>query len=364
MVPNETRRLLRHALAWAAIAVAHALLFVADAARRGLRIDGGALVMSYLLGYLPWVGLSWWFARHLERRPASLGSAAALARPIGAAVVLFFVPQVVYQAVLTTVMAGRPLSAVAAQLRANPIIYLVTDAMLFVATCAVIAALAVARERSEAEARRRRLDAENQALRLETTRHQLRILQLQLEPHFIFNALNAIGATVRAGDRARALEAIQRLAALLRFAVSASARERITWAEELAFIEDYLALQRLRFGERLVVRVAADDPRLGDRACLPLILQPLVENAIRHALERESGAVAIDVQVSVEAAGIVASVRNPLVGSAADNPGLGAGLLSLRSRLALAYGEDARLETWAEDGQFIARIQLPAGDDE
>jgi hypothetical protein len=358
------KRLGTHGLLWTVIAVTHALVVVADAARRGGTLNAAEAVGTNLLGYLPWVGLSWWLAGRFARRPELLGDGRAFARLIVITWFCFFIPQTLYQVVLMTVMAGRPPTAALAQLRSLPLSALVLDTVFFVATGGVVAAWAAARQRRIDAQRQQRLDEENAELRLKTARQQLQVLQAQLEPHFLFNALNAIGATVRTGDRDRALEAIQQLAALLRFAVGASRRERITWEEELAFVADYLALQRLRFGNRLIAQLATTDARLADRLCPPLVLQPLVENAIRHSVERAQGPVELHVEVEVLDDAVRATLRNPVVQGVFANPGLGAGLRSLRERLRLAYPAGAQLETRVDHGQFIAVLVLPSGDDD
>lgn len=353
----------RHVSVWVGIALAHATITLADAARRGVTVEAWPLVLNYVAGYLPWALLSLGLAWSFSRRPALLTSARSASALFALLVVVFFLPQVVYQIALSTVLGGQPLTAVPARLRATPITAMVLDAVLFVATCAVMAVAAGGRERRAAAQRQLQLHRENEALRLETARQRLRVLQTQLEPHFLFNALNAIGATVRTGDQPGALRALQELASLLRFAVEASTRERITWGEEIAFTTDYLALQQLRFGSRLQVAFRADAPGLERISCPPLVLQPLVENAIRHAVERDAGQVSVTIEVTRADDHVRAIVSNPEVAGARPNPGLGAGLASLRSRLGLAYGPRARLDTTREAGVYVARLTIPIDDD-
>jgi two-component system sensor histidine kinase AlgZ len=355
-------RIGRHVLVWVGIAGAHATITLAAAARRGVSVAAWPLILNYVAGYLPWALLSVVLAWRFVRRPALLTSAGSISVLFVTLVAAFFLPQLAYQVALTTVLSGQPLSEVPARLREMPMTAVVLDAMLFVATCAVMAAAAGGRERRIAAQRQQQLHRENEALRLETARQRLRVLQTQLEPHFLFNALNAIGATVRTGDQRRALRALQELASLLRFAVEASTRERITWAEEIAFTTDYLALQQLRFGTRLNVRFNAA-PGLERVSCPPLVLQPLVENAIRHGVERDTGPVSIDVVVELTGDDVHATVSNPVIENARPNPGLGAGLTSLRTRLGLAFGPRARVETKVEAGVHLARLTIPVDDD-
>ncbi|MBL8961655.1 MAG: histidine kinase, partial [Gemmatimonadetes bacterium] len=127
---------------------------------------------------------------------------------------------------------------------------------------------------------------EQRAARAEAdrVRAELQALRAQLNPHFLFNTLHSITALVRA-DPTRAEGALERLAACLRrvLEVNAEGNDQVALGDELAFVRDYLALERLRHGERLRV-VEEVDPDLLDAPILPFLLQPLVENAIKHGM--------------------------------------------------------------------------------
>jgi sensor histidine kinase YesM len=132
---------------------------------------------------------------------------------------------------------------------------------------------------------RRYREREQQASLLESrlNQAQLRALQAQLQPHFLFNTLNGIATLVRR-DPATAEEMLLSLSELLRIALSSSHRQEIPLREELDFLDRYLAIQRMRFGDRLQV---SEEIEASAMDCLvpALLLQPLVENAIRHGLE-------------------------------------------------------------------------------
>jgi signal transduction histidine kinase len=116
----------------------------------------------------------------------------------------------------------------------------------------------------------------------ELARAELRALRAQVDPHFLFNTLNTIASLIRE-DPAEAEETTTRLADLFRYALSASDHEHRRLADELAFLRDYVAIERTRFGERLRV-VERIEPGLDDLPVPSLLLQPLVENAVRHGL--------------------------------------------------------------------------------
>ncbi|MTV40463.1 sensor histidine kinase [Duganella radicis] len=183
-------------------------------------------------------------------------------------------------------------------------------------------------------------------------------LRAQLEPHFIFNALNAISALVRDGDKAVSLQGISRLSDLLRYALSASLRDAVRLGEELQFVQDYADLQRLRYGERLQLHVQCDDPQLHEASCPPLLLQPLIENALRHDLDCHNGASDIRVRIAQQDDLLLISVSNPISAHAPANPGTGLGLQNTRERLRI-FNPAAALHADQRGERFYAEIQLP-----
>ena len=197
------------------------------------------------------------------------------------------------------------------------------------------------------------------AMQLALERQRLAALRGQLEPHFMFNTLSAIGAMVRTGDKPLALDGLARLGDLLHYALSNSERDRVSLRQELQFVRDYLDLQQLRFGPRLQVRIEGADLLDADIECPPMLLQPLVENALRHDLECHEGN--SDISVAFRRAGqfLLVEVGNALHAQAAPAAGLGIGLRGIRARLDLAYGQLAWLTTARGDGRFVASLQLP-----
>lgn len=214
--------------------------------------------------------------------------------------------------------------------------------------------------RSNAQLAAERVRAE-QATALQQ-RAQLLQLAQQIEPHFLFNALNTIAATVH-GDPDRADALITRLASLLRAATDLARRPQATLDEELALLEAYTAIMLERFGPRVQLHWAVDDAA---RACrLPtLSLQPLLENAFRHGVERHPGPVALTVQARRVGGQLVVTVINDVgtlpadAGDRVDGVGLG----NLRQRLTVAYGDAARLRVEPHPGGGVAAVvELPCG---
>jgi two-component system sensor histidine kinase AlgZ len=183
-------------------------------------------------------------------------------------------------------------------------------------------------------------------------------LRAQFEPHFLFNALNAISALVRDGDRTLALGGIGRLSDLLRYALSASVRNTVTVAAELQFVRDYLDLQRLRYGDRLRVHIDGEGSLLHEVECPPLLLQPLIENALRHDLDCREGPSDIRLGFAQDGEVLAIRVTNPASAQASPNPGAGLGLANTRERLKLMH-PTASLLTSLQDGRFVAEVRLP-----
>jgi two-component sensor histidine kinase len=205
-----------------------------------------------------------------------------------------------------------------------------------------------ARERREAELEVRLAEARLQALRM------------QLNPHFLFNTLNSIASLVH--EQPQAEQMIEALSDLLRLTLSASERHDVSLREELHFLDRYLLIEQMRFGERLQVEKRIDVSAL-DSVVPILILQPLVENAVKHGIEAQIAPGLI--QIVAERAGttLLLSVSDNGRGLAASGNGKpkeGVGLRNTRSRLKELYGEGASLELKpGEAGGLVAEIRIP-----
>jgi two-component system sensor histidine kinase AlgZ len=193
-----------------------------------------------------------------------------------------------------------------------------------------------------------RLEAVSQA--------QVQALQARIRPHFLFNSMNTVAALVRT-DPDAAERTLENLADLFRAALGESGARDGTLGEELTLVEHYLAIEQLRLGERLRVRreldaLPADFP-------LPrLLLQPLVENAVRHGIAplREGGEIVL--RGARDGDALTIEIDNPLP-SAPATQGHGHGLDSVRRRVAYRYGTQARVEAGPHGARFLVRLRLP-----
>jgi sensor histidine kinase YesM len=203
------------------------------------------------------------------------------------------------------------------------------------------------------------ISTQTEALKTRLSRSQLQALKLQLQPHFLFNTLNAITALVhRDADRAERM--VSGLSELLRVSLGSSGEQEVTLARELDVLQHYVDIQQVRFEDRLTI--AIDAPEELRRALLPnLILQPLVENAIRHGLGPRAAAGHITVRGTRENGSLQLLVKDNGVGEsdpAARREGIG--LANTRARLESLYGSDHSIEAGTPpDGGFEVRIQLP-----
>jgi GNAT superfamily N-acetyltransferase len=208
------------------------------------------------------------------------------------------------------------------------------------------------------QSRRQRRALEVKALKLEASAHdaRLRALESQLNPHFLFNALNSVRALV-VEDPQRAQTMITRLAELLRYTLNAGGRDVVALDDELHAVEDYLAIERVRFDERLTVDVDVTPDARRQRVPRMLVLT-LVENAVKHGIGRLTGGGAIRVTAAVEGDRLQVRVANS--GSlSAGATGSGVGLSNARERLQLIYGGAASLTLEPGGGVVVASVTTP-----
>jgi two-component system sensor histidine kinase AlgZ len=188
---------------------------------------------------------------------------------------------------------------------------------------------------------------------------RLAALQSRIRPHFLFNSLNTVLALMRRDPR-RAEQALEDLAELFR-ALMSDARTLVPLAEEVALAERYAAIEQLRLGERL--RLAWDlDAAPMDALLPPLVLQPVLENAVHHGIEPSAGPGEVSVRIERRGDRVRATVENthlPASGAEAPRPGNRIALENIRERLALYFDAEARLETRAEAGRFCVEIDIP-----
>jgi sensor histidine kinase YesM len=207
---------------------------------------------------------------------------------------------------------------------------------------------------------RRRLQArEVRAAQLEASLATARLdaLKMQLQPHFLFNTLHSIGGLVRQSRSNEAVEVIAGLSDLLRYSLDHADEQLVTLDRELAILDRYLAIQKIRFPDRLAVTV--DVPDELRRTQVPaMILQPLAENAVRHGIEPSTGPGTIAVRARRAGSRIAIEIAN--TGPKLRDGESGIGLANTRARLGQLYGANHALVLRNEGDGVIAILEVPA----
>ena len=208
-------------------------------------------------------------------------------------------------------------------------------------------------------------DARERELRLarvegQLTRARLDALTAQIRPHFLFNTLHTIGQLWRSGRHAEADAMLDQLGDLFHRVQDSTSSSEVTLADELELVRGYLAIEEARFGDRLRASVTASPASLACRVP-PLVLQPLVENAVRHGISKISSAGRVEIEATLEDGRLVVEVRDDGPGFRPETASSGVGLRNTRERLAQLYGSEGRLEIRGGNGRgTTARIELPA----
>jgi two-component system LytT family sensor kinase len=207
--------------------------------------------------------------------------------------------------------------------------------LMYFAVLGCVYAFAYFAQAQEREAHAARLTAQLAEARLGA-------LRMQLNPHFLFNSLNALAVLVREPNTPAALRMLEFLADFLRQVLTTDQRQQVSLADELRFLEQYFAIEYVRFSDRLRVHWSIDD-RARVAFVPSFLLQPLAENAIKHGIRKRADAGRIDIVARVVANHLELSVRDDGVGIGALYAE-GVGLSNTRERLHTLYGEDATMK--------------------
>ncbi|MBL0767349.1 histidine kinase [Sphingopyxis sp. DHUNG17] len=198
--------------------------------------------------------------------------------------------------------------------------------------------------------------------RIEAQNAQLRALHYQVNPHFLFNTLNSLSTLVLRGSKSEAETMIMNLSSFLRSSLAVDPEQLVSLEEEIALQRLYLDIEQARFPDRLHVEVTMAEDL--NSACVPvLILQPIIENAIKYGVAPSKGAIAVRLDARSEYGLLVIRVENDIDPDApAPAPGTGLGLGNVRERLLTRYGPSAGCEWGRSDaGGFFVSLWLPLG---
>ncbi len=306
------------------------------------------LIGYYVLLWTPWLPFSALIAWVSRRKPVTrrtLGMHASLA-------VGFGVTHSYYSVAMTR--AVRPFDAMTELFRKPLDVagFILAQLPIEVILYGLVIAALLARDHYR---RYREHQLRTAELEASLTQARLRALELQIQPHFLFNTLNAVSSLVRGGKPQEAVIMIAGLSDLLRYTLDHSGSERVTLGEETAMLRRYLEIQRARFPDRLTF--AIDVPaELRDAAVPTLILQPLAENAVRHGIATSAEEGRIDVRAFRDNGHLRIEVFNSgVLRKSAE----GIGLRNTRERLRQLYGEDQALELRDRGDGVLASIAIP-----
>lgn len=185
---------------------------------------------------------------------------------------------------------------------------------------------------------------------------KLHALELQLQPHFLFNTLNALTSLVRTQKKDQAISMIAGLADLLRYSLDHAGRQSVPLAEEISMLRRYLEIEQARFPDRM--RFHIELPAAAEQAQVPtLILQPLAENAVRHGIAHSAEIGNVDVSVKPDGERLLIEMHNPGILPGQMREGIG--LRNTRERLTTLYGADAEFSITQSGSSVVARLVLP-----
>ena len=349
---------------WLLIFAAWTALGLLEAAK-GYVVTGGRTVWWWsLVANLPWwygwalltpvaflIAARWPITAQRWARAATIHVAAAFA---------LSAVHLVGTAYLTHWLArGRAVPTVGRQISVFMMNYFVVDLVVYAAIVGAYFALDYARRWRESTLASAKLETHAARLELGLVEARLQALRMELNPHFLFNTLNAISGLVRKHENAAAVGMLARLGDLLRATLDRDLPQQITIEDELALLQQYLDIERARFGARLNVSVELD-ASVKDALVPTLICQPLAENAVRHGMSRQSAAVHIAVRAIREGASVTLEIRDTGRGLGFAPIREGIGLSNTRARLLELYGDSATIElTNAVGGGTVATVRLP-----
>lgn len=345
--------------AWLVITVTSAA-FMRSLARGDEAAGVVPILIQNLVGWLPWIGVTGAVVRtvrHLRDRHATRLRAAGALALLGLAWLVIYSAYLIVAWILLHDLPAGSWRALWAD-RAGFWLYYDAGAYL---TVVAVAYWAETYHRFVLARRR------ESALAAEVSRAELAALRSQLDPHFLFNTLNAVSALVRTGRSDAALRSISRLGSLLRTTLDAREATLVPLSDDVAFAIDYLELQRLRFGNRLHTEVEVD-PAVETVLAPGMLLQPLVENAIRHGAPGPDGRIHVRVEARLVSDRVRIDVVNHRSPTSETSPtgdarerGAGLALENLRERLRLLFGDAARFGLEDLESDLVrARVEFPA----
>lgn len=347
-------------LGWGLLSAFVALAVYSDDLRVGARAQYGTIFFNWVAASLAMAPLSWilYYVFHRWEDYLTRLSFIVLAYLVS---FFFIAPWHVFDAWLSMIWAREGVGFLDLVWSWHDVVCLFRVSTISVVFGVVLAVVLWQQNRNRIMALR---DEREQSLQLNLAleRRNLAVLRAQLEPHFMFNALNAVSGLVRSAQNENALNGIEKLSELLRYSLASSEKQEVSLQEELAGLADYLSLQSMRYGDRLQVHIEGLSDELNSCPCPPFFLQPLIENAIKHDLDMHKGISDIQIKFQIDTHLLRCVVSNPVHVANGVSTGFGLGLKTLKARLDALYGDAASLHTHLLQGRFLVEVNLPYDD--
>ena len=368
------RALLANFLIWGVFIIISLSASLVDTSRAGINFPLENRFWGYLVGFLPWVLVTpafyWFLQYHQQKKHISITTASFV-------LLILWSPFVVVIETSSYMLSrGIDDSSMYQVFISLPLFYWVYSLILFSVVLAACLSVLFYRRSNVNKMEALKANQANAELQLQLSEIRIKSLLSQLEPHFLFNSLNSIASLIRQTDQKQALTAVKRLSDLLRYAIEASTQKFVSFASELNFVNDYLALQKLRFDEKLLVKLSDKRQNL-NQECPPFLLQIFVENAIKHGLEKFGEAMSLNISIEDKNGQLLVIVQNTHQDTTNKQSStikqkdpdhskdlrpvqsLGIGLSNLRSRLDILYPKDYRLTNTKTDHYYIVELSIP-----
>ncbi|TQV74709.1 hypothetical protein FLL45_07035 [Aliikangiella marina] len=345
-------------LAWMCIGLAHAASRYSDILQYKLNVPFSYIdVIGYVSSYCLWALLTLVLLSIIERlRYPFVYRSLTILFVCG---LIFWLPlYLALDKIIAIILRGEEMINLVSHVRQSSAALIFFYSLIYGLTFTVCLGVILAKKIRQAERLNAALTKQQAESAMQLSKQKIQLMQSQLSPHLLFNCLGAISALARKGESERLVDAIAKVGNLLRFTILNAPLKTIALFDELNLVDDYLALQRLRFENRFICSIDIGDLDDGIM-CPPFTLQPLIENAFKHAVELTEEVIDIQVKVSSSDGRVKLSVINTLPKDCSSKDSTGIGINNLKSRLSHLYQQDYELTINKEKTCFEVSLLFP-----
>ncbi|TRY33243.1 sensor histidine kinase [Aliiglaciecola sp. M165] len=357
-LPNLLKQFVVSMLAWQSIAYVHLIAGFLDTLK--YRPDHQLTVDEYLyyfLAYTCWALFSVGLLNVLSSMPKNRRKIAFVALFL-TGLIVWLPTYFLLDFSINAWIQGSPMQGAIDKVLNTPNGLIFLYAMLYTMTFGVCNAVILYRDAKTSQLHALQLAADKSEAQLMLTQQHLQLLQSQLSPHFLFNCLGAISALARTASKNELLSAVSKVGNLLRFTVESAKFDKILLREELEFVDDYISLQALRFGDRFNFQCELKNTST-EILIPPFLIQPLIENCFSHEVAHNETCTDICLSLCIEQAFLVIRVTNTTEAETPLSVGLKSSLSNLRDRLSAAYSGQFVCQHGFENGLFVNVLQIP-----